>query len=72
MRLTEQQVIGIIRSSGENDPVFKAFTQILRESLADETEAAFSSGMPDSERQYQCGRAAALFDLIDAIEQMQA
>ena len=67
MRLTDEQLSEALSVSDEH-PVVKAFMQILDETLHSEVAYGIQPNLTAEDRAYNCGRAAAVKDLLVSIQ----
>jgi hypothetical protein len=64
-----EEVRMVLGELSEDSPVLRAFLAVVKEQFQMESHAALMAGVPDSDRQYNAGRAAAVSDLMNAIAQ---
>lgn len=61
--MTEQKLKEVFVSNNETSPVFEAFMFVIHRLYEDSVYASITPSLPDSDRAYNCGRAASIKDL---------
>ena len=70
--MTEEKINEVIKSESEESLMFQALMQILADRKSEEIECALAPDLTDSGRAFNNGRAAAIIDLINIIEEKRA
>lgn len=72
MRLSDEKIQEAFVSAGDESPIMRALTQLLSEMIESEVLSAIQPDLTDSSRAHNCGRAAALKDLLIYIDNLRA
>jgi hypothetical protein len=62
-RYSNEKLVEILRSAGDQNPLLIALEQIIGDQLESETTSAILSDLDPHGRAYNCGRAASIKDL---------
>lgn len=72
MRLTDEKIVEIMRSAGDENPILAALEQIIDDQLDSETTSAILSDLDPHGRAYNCGRASSIKDLQSYIKALKS
>jgi len=71
MRISDAKIQEAFVSAGDNSPLMAALLQLLSDMIESEVLSAIQPDLNDSSRSHNCGRAAALKDLLSYIDNLR-